>query len=263
MQAAAPLPADIRLMNTVATVLWAAFALALVAAGVAWLARQPVFAIRAIHIEGGVERSSPATIRANAAPRLAGNFFTMNLEATRQAFEAVPWVRQATVRRVWPDRLAVRLEEHRAAALWRGERLVNAQGEVFDANLGDIEDEVLPELDGPEGTAASMLAMLRRIGPLLERAQGRVSALSLSGRGSWRVELDTGAQIELGRGGEDEVAARVERFVRTLPQVTDRWQRPLQYADLRHAGGYAVRLQGVGTTPPEPAKPARGRNRTQ
>ena len=41
----------------------------------------------------------------------------------RDSFETVPWVRRAVVRRVWPDRLAVRLEEHRAVALWVGEDL--------------------------------------------------------------------------------------------------------------------------------------------
>jgi len=30
-------------------------------------------------------------------------------------------------------------------------------------------------------------------------------------------------------------------------QVTSRYQRPLEYADLRHTDGYAVRLKGVST----------------
>ena len=62
------------------------------------------------------------------------------------------------------------------------------------------------------------------------------------------MELDTGASVQLGRGGEDEVAARSERFLRTLGQVTGRFQRDLEYADLRHADGYAVRLRGITTT---------------
>ena len=41
--------------------------------------------------------------------------------------------------------------------------------------------------------------------------------------------------------------ARVERFVRTVAQVTGQYQRPLEYADLRHTDGYAVRLKGVTT----------------
>ena len=42
--------------------------------------------------------------------------------------------------------------------------------------------------------------------------------------------------------------ARSERFLRTLGQVTDRFQRDLEHADLRHADGYAVRLRGITTT---------------
>jgi cell division protein FtsQ len=92
-----------------------------------------------------------------------------------------------------------------------------------------------------------MLAMLKRLGPVFERLDARIDAVALSGRGSWRVELDTGAEVELGRGSEDEVLARTDRFVGTLVQVTQRYQRPLEYADLRHNEGYAVRLKGITT----------------
>jgi cell division protein FtsQ len=68
------------------------------------------------------------------------------------------------------------------------------------------------------------------------------------------VELDSGADIELGRGTDDEVLARTERFLATLTQVTQRYQRPLEYADLRHNDGYAVRLKGITTVVPKDAK---------
>jgi cell division protein FtsQ len=200
-----------------------------------------------------VTRNNLATLRANAAPRLAGSFFTIDLSRSRRAFESVPWVRQAVVRRVFPDRLVVRLEEHRAAALWGSEagsdKLVNTFGEVFQANPGDVEDDGLPTLQGPEGSAAQMLAMLERLGPLLAPLDARIETLTLSGRGSWRVELDSGARVELGRGSDADLVERTARFVRTFTQVAQRYQRPLEYADLRHNGGYAVRLTGVSTTP--------------
>ncbi len=259
------LPGDVRLMNAVANLVFALLALTLVAAGVQWLTRAPMFAIRAIQLDGDLARNSVATIRANAAPRLAGNFFSVDLQRTRAAFEAVPWVRLAVVRRIWPDRLAVRLEEHRAAALWQGDegddRLVNAQGEVFQANVGDVEDEALPTFAGPDGSAAAMLAIYRQVQPVLQRQQMVVERLHLSGRGSWRAELDSGATLELGRGSADEVVARTERFVRTLSQVTGRYQQPLLHADLRHADGYAVRLRGVTTI--EPPAPGRKINKGQ
>lgn len=250
--AVAELPAEIRLMNLTAAGLAVVAALLLVAIAVMWLARQPLFAVRAIAVDGDVARNSVSTIRANAAPRLAGNFLTMDLGSVREAFESVPWVRHAVVRRVWPNRLRVQLEEHRALALWGSDRgsdkLVNSFGEVFEANLGDVEDDDLPRLVGPDGSSAHVLAMLGRIETVVAPLGARIETLALSSRGSWRATLDNRAVLELGRGSDDDVVARSSRFVATLGKVTDRYQRPLEYADLRHQDGYAVRLKGVSTT---------------
>jgi cell division protein FtsQ len=252
MDATAPTPFDIRVMNASASLLFVLAALAFAGLLLMWLVRLPLFSIRGISIDGDVSRNSVTTIRANAAPKLAGNFFTMDLARSQQAFEAVPWVRHALVKRVWPNRLAVQLEEHRPAAYWhredRDDQLVNTHGEVFDVNLGDVEDDALPTLQGPDGNAAAMLELYRRLSPVLARLDGAaIETLKLSERGSWRAELDSGADIELGRGTVDEVVARCETFVDTVTQVIARYQRPLEYADLRHSTGYAVRLKGITT----------------
>lgn len=254
------LPADIRLMNAVASAVYALAAVGALIAGVSWLMRSPIFPIRSIQLDGDLSRNSVPTIRANAGPMLAGNFYSVDLQKGRAAFETVPWVRRAVVHRVWPDRLAVRLEEHRAEALWEGnvgpaedyagDKLVNSYGEVFEANVGDVEQDGLPSFAGPDGSARQVLALYRRLQPVLARLDLAIDKLQLTARGSWRAELDSGALIEMGRGSDDEVLARTERFARTLTQVTGRYGQPLEYADLRQAGGYAVRLRGVSTTAP-------------
>jgi cell division protein FtsQ len=252
MTATLALPLDVRLTEGLARVLFALAGVTLLAAAAAWAVRGANFPVRAIQIDGDLQRNSVSTIRANAMPRLAGNFFSLDLERARGAFESVPWVRRAVVRRVWPDRLSVRLEEHRAVALWKAaddnDRLVNNFGEVFEANLGDVEDDRLPVLAGPPGSAPQMLAMLQALQPLFAQQDRLIESLALSGRGSWRVELDGGAPIELGRGADAEVLARAQRFVGTLPQVSAHFGAPLLAADLRHPDGYARRLRNV-TTP--------------
>ena len=245
---ATALPADIRLMNATAALV-GVLALGVLALGAAsWVARQPAFALRQIRLEGETARNNAATVRAHVMPRLAGNFFTLNLQAAREAFEAVPWVRHAVVRKVWPNRLVVQLEEHRPVAVWKGEegddRLVNSHGEVFEANLGDVDEAQLPDFAGPLAEAPQILAMYRRLQPAFEPLGREPVSLSLSGRGSWRVELDDGMAIELGRGSENEVLERAARFVRTMTQVGGASHRPIDYADLRHADGYAVRFKG-------------------
>jgi len=250
--AAAPagaLPTDVRAMNAIAALVFALAGVVLVLAGAAWVARRPQFALADIRLEGDLQRNNVTTVRANALPHLVGNFFTMNLAKAREAFEQVPWVRHATVRRVWPNKLIVTLEEHQPVALWSGDensdKMVNTHGEVFEANVGDVEDEGLPEFSGPDGSSAQVLEMYRRLVPVFQQLDTEVAGLAMSGRGSWRVELDSGASIELGRGTDEEVTDRTARFVRTVPQVLRRFHAPLESADLRHADGYAVKLKGV------------------
>ncbi len=267
------LPGDIKLMNLVSAVLALGVGAVLLIAIAGWAMRLPMFSIRTIDVGGEVARSSLATIRANAAPRLAGNFFSVDLDAARAAFEAVPWVREAVVRRVWPDRLAVTLQEHQPAAYWEAvgdgarndarddDRLVNTLGEVFQANAGDVENEDLPTLRGPEGSAATMLAAYRRLAPLFAPLSWRLSLLELTGRGSWRIETADGAELELGRGGDDELAERVNRFVRTLPQVSAQYGRAVTHADLRHNGAFALRMDGIETVAPSARTSGRNRGR--
>jgi cell division protein FtsQ len=258
-------PVDARLMNGVAAVVVVASLLAMAWQAVKWATRSPVFTVSAIQLDASLDKASLAGVRASALPRLSGNFFSMDLDAARAAFEQVPWVRRAVVRRVWPNRLAVTLEEHEAAALWHGdgqrnERLVNKHGEVFAAPLRDVAQLELPTLAGAaDEQSAQMLAMLQRLGASLEPVEQQVELLRLSSRGSWQVELAGGGKLELGRGPDDEVVARVDRLARTLAGVNARFgstPRALVAADLRHPDGYALRLAGITTAAATtPAKP--------
>lgn len=260
MRAAAPLPFDVKLMNSAATALFALGLALFAGAGAWWAVRHPLFAIAGITVQGEVTHNSAPTLRANVAPQLAGNFFTIDLAAARRAFETAPWVRQAVVRREFPNRLRVLLQEHHAVALWGSEsdpKLLGDKGEVFEANLGDIEQDDLPLLAGPDEQAGQVLAMYRAMGPLFEPLGLAVQALTLTPRGNWQAELDNGAAVELGRGTPAEVTARAQRFVQTVTQVASRYGRTpeaLVSADLRYGEGYALKLKGVATKDGEARK---------
>lgn len=257
---AVPVPVDVKLMNFAATALFALCIVMLLAAGTWWAVRHPLFAIAGITVQGEVAHNNAVTLRANVAPRLAGNFFTVNLADAREAFEAVPWVRSAVVRREFPNRLRVSLEEHKAVALWGADgegRLVNNFGEVFEANAGEVEADELPRLAGPKEMSALVLTMYQALKPMFGTVDLAINDLTLTSRGSWQAQLDNGAQVELGRGTPEEIVARTQRFVQTLTQATSRYSRrpdALVSADLRHGDGYALRLKGVGTTSADATK---------
>ena len=101
-----------------------------------------------------------------------------------------------------------------------------------------------------EGQASVVLNMLQHLSPLVAPLDVRLAGLTLQPRGNWVAVLDRGAVIELGQGTPQELAARLTQFVETVKEVTARRQRSLsavETADLRHVGGYALRMRGVTT----------------
>lgn len=261
MKKAMPLPLDIRLMNTTAAALLTVLVLLGLGSGALWLLRHPMFAIQAITVQGEVTRNNAVTLRANVVPQLSGNFFTLDLNQARDAFEAVPWVRTAVVHRDFPNRLRTVLQEHHPIALWGDDgasTMVNEQSQVFEASVDDVDVERLPRLKGSDGLSAEVVKMYQYLQPLFEAVDMEIDQLEMTARGSWRVLTQSGAQIELGRGNEAEVGARLQVFFRTLSQITSRYGRTptsLAGADLRHKDGYALRLRGVTTVETDKKKP--------
>ena len=247
-------------MNITANALFAVFGALLLVALASWAANRATFSIGAITVTGDVTHNNAVTLRANVVPKLGGSFLTLDLARAKEAFEGVPWVRQAIVKREFPNRLIVVLTEHQPVAYWGAEsdsKLLNNFGEVFEANLGEVEHEGLPRLSGPTGQEPQVLAMYRLLQPRFEQMDLSLDQLELSGRGSWEARLDSGGAIELGRGTDAEVLARTERFLKTLTQVTSRYNRKpdaVEAADLRYANGYALRLRGVSTVVMEGVK---------
>jgi cell division protein FtsQ len=260
MSVAARMPVDIRLMNAVANWMLALGLCAGLSAGAWWLLRHPVFALELISVEGEVTRNNALTLKTNVVPHLQGNFFTLELDQARRVFESVPWVYTAVIHREFPNRLRVHLQEQHPMAVWGEEgrsTLLNQQGQVFDANLGEVEADALPRLKGPDDQSQQVLAVYQTLRPVLQSANMEIDELDLSVRGSWKLVTAHGATIELGRGQPQELVARLTDFLRTLPQITSRYgrtPRSLAAADLRHKDGYALRLQGVTTTEGDPRK---------
>jgi cell division protein FtsQ len=218
----------------------------------AWLVRQPVFAFREVVVRGPLERTSGAHLETVIREELSGTFFTMNLDRARASLARVPWVRSVALRRQWPRRLEITVEEHEPLARWNDTGLVNRQGEVFAADY----DGELPAFAGPDGSAAGVADRYREWGALLRPTGLVLRDVMLSPRGGWQVRAtgDAGTlQIALGR---DEPVARLERFVaaygRTIGALARAGTR-VEYVDLRYRNGFAARVPGFKERPPKKA----------
>src|SRR5260370_40842770 len=102
-----------RQLNLTANALHVLLVFVLLGAAGYWAIQRPEFRLREIQIDGETSHINSPPVRASVVGHLKGNYFTVDLDAARTAFEHIPWVRHASVRRVWPNELAVTLEELR------------------------------------------------------------------------------------------------------------------------------------------------------
>lgn len=237
-----------------------------------WAANQPVFAIRAITVQGMSSGAAPAELEHVQAaqvaqfsvPRMAGTLFTNDLDATRAAFEALPWVRRASVRRQWPGQLVVSIEEHRALARWNnedGDRFVNVFGEAFHAPGERVIGAALPLLLGPEGSEREVTQRYREFSERLSSIALTPAIVALSARQAWTIRLKRGAAQPAGATAQDgllldlgreqlraPVLARLDRFVAHYATTIGRIGSRVEAVDLRYPNGFAARIPGFHAT---------------
>jgi cell division protein FtsQ len=244
------LPLDIRLMQGTSRALFWLVALGCLFVAGHWLMQRNWWDIRAVRLQGDLQRISPVTVRADALPQLQGNFLTINLAQAQRVFEQLPWVRAAVVQRLWPMQLAVTLQAQQPVALWRetggAPQLLNAEGQPFNANLGEVQGLGLPQLSGPSGSGMQVLQMSQTLQPVLQGAHQSLSALTLGSGGNWSLQTRTGLHIDMG-SAPDSMATqqRLKQFLELMPQLEARYGRPIDSVDLRYPNGFAVHLQGV------------------
>lgn len=243
-------PIDIRLMAFFTSAFaWLLSAMLLFALSL-WVIRHPIWTLAGVELHGDVKFQNPERFRAHLVSQLEGNFLTLDLKQVQTVAQSVPWVRKAVVKREFPNRLQLTLEEHEAFAWWQttdGNMLVNTQGEIFETADAGNEPDDLPELAGPATQVKDIKHIYERIQPWFSRLNASVWRLELTAQGGWIVILSNGAHIELGRGTALEMETRVQRFVLSMPKVMAQYGHGLEAADLRYPQAYAVRLKGVGT----------------
>src|SRR4051812_10108807 len=228
-----------RLLNMAANGLIAVAVVMLGFAATHLLLTSSMFPLREMSIGGDLSHTGKADVEAATRGRVIGNFFAVDLTEVRAGLEQLPWVRRADVRRVWPDRIEVTLEEHRALARWGDAGLVNTFGELFAGQT----DAVLPTFAGPPSTESEVTKGYRRYAELVAPLGSSLQRVILTPRFAWQLRLASGLNIELGRDlANDGADARLARFVAVYPQTLGRISLRHEVVDLRYPNGFALRV---------------------
>lgn len=234
-------------MSTLRTVITVAVVAGLVSAAAFWLRGQE-WPVEVVRIEGETRFSDRDALQDVVADHARDGFFGMDLGALREDILAMPWVRDVSLRRLWPDTIIVDVREHRAAARWNDDELVSLRGVVFPVT--EQAPGGLPVLRGPRGHAADMLDTLEHYGERLATIGLNVTGLHKDERRALQVALENGLSLHLGREDRD---IRLARFIAAWPAVLADEAEAIAVVDLRYMNGFAVawRDDSAGNDSPE------------
>jgi cell division protein FtsQ len=268
-----------RLLNLAANLLLIASGGALLIGAGWWGIHRPMFMINNIRIESThadknivkphFQYINAVNLEATVHQRHYGSFFTVQLDDIRQQFETVPWVRRASVRRVWPNSLSIQLEEHIPLALWQAAkdntensessddvRLLSRQGELFTANAVDIEELDLPQLHGPNDSESEVAQRYLRADQAVNTMGLKVKQFELTDRRAWWMRLNNQVIVELGKdsgvtqtkqASQDSgvFESRLQRLTQLYPAVQAKLGKTIDVVDIRYAHGLVIKGQSI------------------
>lgn len=247
------IPTDIKYINGLSYALYCLFAILVIGSLVQYLVKNKINNLSGVIIKGNVAHNNISSIRNQLHSNIHGNFYSIDLLKAKQAFESISWVNQAVVKRVYPNHIEVKLSEFKPKAIWgirEDLKLVDDLGIIFEASADDEEYDLMPQFIGFEGQSKVILDMYKDLVILLAPLQQKLKILELNARGSWIATLEGGAQIELGRGNASDVIGRAQKFANGADQLLAKLNKKtndIEYIDLRHTDGYAMRMHGMTT----------------
>jgi cell division protein FtsQ len=207
------------------------------------------FRIAAVSLSGEKHVGRAEIIAAAGVTGRASLLF-LDVEAARSRLKTIPWIADASVRKLFPDRLQIRVREREPFALWQVDgklALIAADGTV----IGQVIDPAFASLPlvvgrGAQTKARDFLALLDRYPAL--REQVRASVLVAERR--WNLKLKNNLDIRL---PEADVGPALDTLV-ALDRDKRLISRDILAIDLRLPDRVTVRLSDAAAQAREEAR---------
>ncbi len=197
--------------------------------------------IATVQIDGTLTYMSENEIKDTVGRFVSASLVAIKLDQLKAELETKPWISQVNVRREWPDRLVIHVEEEQPIARWNELHLLNQQGQIFTPQSA-LDQLELPRLTGPEQSEQAVMLQYLQFNQLLYPLDVRIRDLSLNERAAWTMTLTNGAKVRLGR---DLVLERLRRLVMFLESGYGEQIVTVESIDLRYRNGIAVALRAV------------------
>jgi cell division protein FtsQ len=196
---------------------------------------EQILPIRTIQLSGTFKNLDQQKVESTLHQYLGQGFFSFDIHHLRQTLHDNSWTELVSVRRIWPDKLRITIEEKKPVARWDEQHLLSDSASVYLADTGAFSH--LPIIHAANHPPAWALQQFYRLQARFNGVDERLMALQVDSRGALDVELINGLKIKLGRKDIDH---KIDRLVSIYMQQILPRREQIQRLDLRYSNGFAV-----------------------
>jgi cell division protein FtsQ len=192
--------------------------------------------IRYVRTEGIFQYLTTEEVKAALLPLVTTSIFDADMQRIQETVTKLAWVKDASVERVWPDTIDIKVHERKAYVRWGEKGLLTEYGELFmPQNVDPFQSLLL--VKGPKQQEAKTLEIMKGVKTALEDQAFELAEFKVNDREAWQIKLKSGLEILLGRTGQ---LKKLQRFLDTLPVLGQEKIAAMASVDLRYPNGYAV-----------------------
>ena len=248
-------------MTTVTRIVLMFSVLCLIITMFQWFFSQPNFHLKYLILNissDNVQHVKPKELKKLVIMELNGTALTTDLGPIYKSVLSHPWIKEATVRRIWPNKILINLVEHNIIGVWSDGRFVTQAGKLlqFDKlqseSINKEKNCFLLKLDGPNETVTAVLDRASMISKKASKVGLQTTGVQLTSQYDWRVFFSNGMKMELGGENlETPLEKRLDNFFNSIAWVRKKIKKDLISVDLRYAQGFAFeesKISSIKTT---------------
>jgi len=196
---------------------------------------EQVLPIRTIQLLGKFDHLDQRAVQMDLQACIGQGFFSLDIQQLQQLLQDRAWAESVSIRRIWPDRIRVEIQERKPVARWDDNHLLSDSARVYLADSSAFTQ--LPLVHAENHQPAWVLNQFDRLQQRFAAVDERLVKLQVDSRGAFDIELINGLQIKLGR---DDIEHKIDRLVAIYQQQIQPRRAQIERLDLRYSNGFAV-----------------------
>lgn len=201
-----------------------------------WIQSPENLTIKSVEVTGNLKILDKAQLQPAIEPFTKTNLYLLDAKALETELENNPWVQSASMTRIWPDKLTIKIFEQRPVAFWGEKEMLAENGEIIKAVLKEKKG-VLPTLYSPRDKGRNMATGFLKIREWMKDFPLKMVEFKEDARGSWQIKLENGMTLKVGREHQEK---RLRRFMVGYEQSLVNVINKISVVDLRYTNGFAV-----------------------